>query len=323
MNQEDVKKTMEQICDFPIPATVSWKETAEKSLKGASYERKLLTQTYEGITIHPLYRKEDIAGLPFINVMPGQFPYTRGTSTSLPVKTPWEISQEIRESTPERFHCALKHDIQRGQNSLVIMLDQNVKLGIDPFDGKEAAGKEGLSICNAEDVKTALQSIEAADVPFHVETGEHPLPVFSLFLAALDGSVKELKGSIAADPFGAWVIKGELTYELEKIFNGMAEIVRWCQEQECPVKTILVSTSPYHNGGASAVEELAYALATAVTYIEELKERKIPPEEAAKRIRFQFSIGSDYFLEIAKLRAARSLWANVMAAIQRTKRQGR
>ncbi|WP_307195558.1 methylmalonyl-CoA mutase family protein [Neobacillus niacini] len=306
------KKIVDQFSEFAIPSYEQWREVTEKSLKGASFEKKLVTETYEGISLQPMYRKEDTDNLPFLQSLPGKSPFTRGTKT---LTNGWEINQEICVGTPTAFNKVAMHDLSRGQTSLNIVLDTPTKRGINANEAVSEVGKAGLSISGVNDVVDALKDIELAHVPLHLNAGANSLPILALFIAHLEKgerSVEELHGCIGMDPIAELVTNGRLNYELEDCYSLMADVTKWAIENTPNLQTILIHGNVYHDGGSSAIEELAFTLATGVEYLHALITRGVDIDKAASSIRFSFSVGSDYFMEVAKLRAARTLWAKIV-----------
>ncbi|MFJ7308863.1 methylmalonyl-CoA mutase family protein [Peribacillus frigoritolerans] len=306
------QKTIEQFSEFDIPSYEQWRELTEKSLKGASFEKKLVTQTYEGISLQPMYRKVDADHLPFLHSLPGKSPFIRGTRT---ISAGWEINQELDLGKPSAFNKVARDDLSRGQTSLNIVLDSPTKRGINVYDATLEVGKTGLSISGVTDVTNALKDIDLAHVPIHVHVGSNALPFLALLVAHCEQNgrlVEELHGCIGMDPITELITTGTLNYELEDSYSLMADVTKWAIENTPHLQTVLIHGNVYHDGGSSAVEELAFSLATGVEYLHALTTKGVDINKAARSIRFSFSVGSDYFIEIAKLRAARTLWAIIV-----------
>ncbi|MDQ1002155.1 methylmalonyl-CoA mutase [Neobacillus niacini] len=307
-----MKKVLDQFSEFEIPSYKKWREVTEKSLKGTTFEQGLVTETYEGILLQPMYRKEDAENLPFIHTLPGKAPFTRGTHT---LTNGWEINQEINVATPIEFNKVARHDLNRGQTALNIVLDTPTKWAVNATDVASEAGKAGLSISGIKDITNILEGINIKNVPIHVHAGANSLPLFSLFIAHLEQAelpVEDLCGCLGMDPLGELVTSGSLPYELADCYTLMTDLTKWANYHTPNLQTVLVHGNAYHNGGSSAVEELAFSLSTGVEYLHELTSRGVDVNIAARCIRFSFSMGSDFFMEVAKLRAARALWARIV-----------
>ncbi|MDE5412523.1 methylmalonyl-CoA mutase family protein [Alkalihalobacterium chitinilyticum] len=311
------KKALEPFWEFPVPSYDEWRQVTEKSLKGASFEKKLVTKTYEGISLQPMYQQKDTQDLPFIDSLPGQSPFLRGAGAVPSKEKAWEISQELTTSTPKQFNLVAKHDLARGQTVLNIVLDEVTKKGLNIEEAKQMVGQSGLNVTSVEDMKTAIEDIDLANIPVHIHAGANSLPVLAVLVGAAKNNnieVSQLQGVVGMDPIGQLVENGSIEYSLEECYNVMADTVKWSTENAPSLQTVLVEGTPYHNGGSSAVEELAFSLATGVEYLQALTSRGVSVKDAAKSIRFVFSVGSDYFMEISKLRAARILWSKIVTA---------
>lgn len=311
MNKETLFK------EFSVPTYEQWREAAEKTLKGASFDAKLLTKTYEGITLQPIYRQEDVEKLQHVHSQPGSAPYLRGTKAAGSREArSWEVSQEILAVDAEEFARIARHDLERGQTMLNVLLDSATLAGRNPdADHPEATGDRGLSVFSRDDLDIAFTAVNLEDVPIYVYAGPLALPLLTLFAAHLEAKGQDLskpRGCVGADPFAALLSAGSLPYSLATAFDGMAQAARWAGQNAAQLKTILVQGHPYHDAGGSAVQELAYALATGVEYVQALLDRGLSIEAIARQVQFAFSIGSNLFMEIAKIRAARLLWAAII-----------
>jgi len=304
--------------EFPKPTYEQWREQIEKSLKGASFEEKLITKTYEGISLQPLYRQEDIEQLPHLSALPGSAPYVRGTEALGYQTKPWDVCQELAYTSAKEFNAAAKHDLARGQTMLHVALDKATLAGTDPDRAQpDDVGLGGLSLSSMADVSQAFEDIDLSEIPVLAQTGAVGLPLLSMLFAHMRNQkqeVKKLRGCIGMDPLGVLAREGTLPVSLKTAYDTMAHVTSWVKERIPSLQTILVQGHPYHDGGGNAVQELAFAIATGVEYLRELDARGVSIDDAAMRMRFSFSIGSNFFMEIAKLRAARLLWAKVVHA---------
>ncbi len=304
--------------DFQSPSYDEWRKKVEIDLKGAPFEKKLITKTYEGINLQPIYTRKDIENLPQTDDVPGYSNLIRGTKVSGYVGKSWDVCQELPYGDAEEFNAALKSDLQRGQNSINVKLDTATKLGLDSdYAKKEEVGNGGLAISALKSITRAFDGIELEKYPLYIQAGFNSVPMLMALAAYLKKEGKEisaLKGAVEADPLGYLVENGEMPVSFEFAMNKMKLAAEWTKKNATGLKTISVSGIPYGNGGASAVQELAYVMATAVEYIEQLLERGLAIDEIAQSMRLSFNVGPFYFMEIAKFRAARVLWANIMDA---------
>lgn len=303
--------------EFDPASYEAWVTATVESLKGKPFD-KLISQTYEGIKLPPMLRQEDVAELDHPHTLPGQFPFVRGRSTLGYVAEPWAIAQELPYGTPQAFNAALRHDLMRGQTAVNLLLDRPTRAGLDPDRAAAGdVGRGGVSIAGANDLLSALDGVDLSAVPLFVRTGTAVLPILALLAVAVRRAgqdVTVLHGSLEADPLGELARRGTLPTSLEQAYDELALAVRWAAEHAPHLALITIHGYPYHNAGGSAVDELAFVLATAVATVRALQARGLPFETIAAHMQLAFSVGGDFFMEIAKLRAARLLWSQVAAA---------
>ncbi|MFN7251708.1 MAG: methylmalonyl-CoA mutase family protein [Anaerobacillus sp.] len=297
------------ICDFPIPSYEQWKIAVEKSLKGVPFAT-LTTKTYEDITLQPMYQKRDIANLSFVHSLPGEFPYVRGTEPLANQKS-WLVAQEINHPLPETVNEWLKNDLQKGVNAINLVLNEDIKVGTN---GNVCT--LGTSIYTLEDIETIFKDIELDHYPFMMQCGTN-VAILALIVSYFKKKkfpITRLRGCIGIDPLAMLLNAGTLRSGINSYLDQMAEIIRWKEEEGLDLKTIFIDGSPYHNSGASGVQELAFMLATGVYYIRELQNRGLTIDQIGSSISFSISIGSNLFMELAKVRSARMLWSNIIEA---------
>lgn len=304
--------------DFEPPSYEQWREVVEKDLKGVPFEKKLITKTYEGIDLQPIYTKKDLENLEFVNEYPGEGNFLRGKSASGYRKNGWEICQDIPYPMAEDFNATLKNDLSRGQNSISLPLDEATKLGLDAdYAEIGQVGKNGVSISALNSFRKSLNEIDITKYPLHINTGFSSLPMLSIFAAYLiDKNIdkSEVSGSITADPISYLIDKGNLPVSFDYLIKELKLVTEWSTKKTPNVKTIGVSGLGYHNAGANGIQELAYTLAAAVEYMNKLSEKGLDVNIIAKQMRFRFGVGSFFFMEIAKFRAVKILWSKITEA---------
>ncbi len=305
--------------DMFAPATYEeWRAAAEKALKGAPFEKRLITKTYEQILLQPIYNATDIAEVPHLNSLPGFAPFARDTRALGPVLERWQVAQELPYPTAAEVNQAALADLPRGLTTLNLPLDQATLTGMDPdVAAPTQVGAGGLSLATRDDARRLLANLDLSSLPLFIQVGAQALPVAALILAAAEEqgvTPDRLQGCLGADPLAALAARGTLPASLDRCYDGMAEWTRWAIAHAPRLRTIVVATHVYHNSGAHTVQELACALATGVAYLRAMQERGLSVNEVAPRIQFSCSVGSQFFLEVARLRAARMLWARVVAA---------
>jgi len=296
---------------FPETSFDDWRKTVEKDLEGVPFEQRLKTKTYEGIYLQFIYTKKDIENLPQIFNKPGFKNFARGTNVSGYLDNSWLIAQEIPYPIPEEFNSALKFDLERGQNAINIILDKSLQ---DLVTENEPDIK-GLTIQNLSDIEKAFDKIDLTKYQIFVKTGYsnlHFLMLFSTYAKQKGFDFKKITGAIESDPVGFAVSEGYLPIQTESIFDEMYEATKWSIKNFPGLKTIGINSLQYHNSGANIVQEIGCAISTAVEYIRQMIKRGLSIDEIACNIRFTLGISSLYFLEIAKLRAMKLLWAKVI-----------
>lgn len=307
--------------EFEKPSKEKWKEEATAALKGAPFDKVMFTKTYEGLTIEPIYCAEDIEGLPHLKSKPGFRPFVRSTRPNGFIKAPWRISQELTLAFPKEFNEEARFDIARGQTALNIVLDRATRNGLDPADAPEGdVGQGGVSLAVLADVSELFRDIDLDKVAVQSHAGATALPLIAMLDVALQDNEKgvnhiySVDACVGADPLAVLATDGQLPVSLGTAYDCLYQTTAWALKKSKKLQTIFVQGHPYHDAGASSTEEVAFALATATEYLREMAGRGLPVDHVAPRIRFGFSLGATFFMEIAKLRAARVLWAQIVAA---------
>ncbi|MBK5500955.1 methylmalonyl-CoA mutase family protein [Peribacillus sp. TH14] len=286
MELKDVKNIT-----FPKPSLEEWKEATEVSLKGKSVE-KLKTYTYEGITLNPLYtEKEDSAAK--TAELPGFFPFTRGITPTGYYEQPWLVVQPVSGITADEANEKMQAAFKRGQNVVA-------------YPARLLA--EGARI------EKLFNNIPLKELPVFIDLKGKQKEFFPQIKAVADLQKAQLKGVLAEDPIAEWLIGGQLPEDTDQYFAEWIKTVQDYQKVGPNLKTVLVNTAVFHNGGANAVQEIAYGLAVAVQYVLEGQKQGLSISEITEKIVFSFAVDSNYFMSIAKLRAARRLWAGLAKA---------
>ncbi|MEI7731997.1 MAG: methylmalonyl-CoA mutase family protein [Verrucomicrobiota bacterium] len=305
--------------EFPATTYEQWKKTVEAELKGAPFDKKLLTKTYEGITLQPIYCQKDLTQVAHLNSFPGFAPYVRGDKAAGYLTKSWDVSQEIVGACPSEFNAVARAAISRGLTAINLVVDQATRKGVDPDKALTGGvGERGLSVATLDDLDKALDGIDLSKVALFVRSGAAAIP-FAALLAALckkrNINLAEVRGCIEMNPIGVMVLEGQLPHSLNSGYDKMAQFMTWASTHAPRLQTVCVHSRSWHEAGGSAVQELAFTLATAVEYLREMNRRGLDVNLAAPRIRFAMTVGSNFFMEIAKLRATRMLWAQVIAAL--------
>lgn len=302
--------------EFTPPTDEEWKAACEALLKGAPFEKKMFTKTYEGITFDPMYTRKHTEDILPKGVMPGMGDYLRGVDAAGYIGKPWGIAQACDETLPAENNELLRHEHDKGATIYHIVLDTASRTGVDARQA-ETVGDTGTSVTTVEDMHVLLTGLDLAKFPLYVYAGANAVPLLALVAAARRASgedMAEVRGIVGADPIGALAADGKLPASLDAHYDSLAAAARWATVNAPHLRTVFVRSDVYSNGGANDVQEVAAVLATATAYLRALCERGLTIDEAASQIAFAFSMGANFFLQIAKLRAVRPLWAQIVGA---------
>lgn len=301
MSQPDSDdKTVDLFREFPSVSAYEWKAAVEKDLKGA-YSDKLVWKPYEDFKINPFYRKEDLKPLDYLtNTLPGEFPYVRGTKK---INNDWEIGEDIYEADIERANRTACNGIRRGLTSLTFICE----VGEDRIFG--------VPIQNQHDMSILLKDIPIEKTPVHFRCGEGAPAILALFIN--EAKKREippgaLRGSVDADPIKYLELRGSFYGRRQDSMDELRATISYLSEHMPAFKGLKVHSHHFHDAGATAVQELAFVLASGVEYLDWLTSADLTVDQVARHTAFSFSVGSNYFMEIAKLRAARLLWAQIV-----------
>ena len=303
---------------FTPSTPAEWRAAAEKLLKGAPFDQKMISHTDEGIDLQPIYTKENLLTRVEDLGVPGEAPYRRGTTVSGSVIQPWLIAQEFPYLTAEEANAALRDDMSRGQTAVYLPLDRATRLGLDADKVElSGVGSGGLSVASVEDLTTALGGLDLASTPVYLDADLGTPAVAAMLVACAEKAgvpADHLHGALTADPIGLLLSHGSLPCGLPAAFDRMHLVSLWAAKHAPDVRTIGVRSAVTHDAGADALQELACAMATGLEYLRAMIRRGMTVDDAAEQIWFSLSAGSRFFMEVAKLRAARILWSTIVRA---------
>ncbi|MFA7343378.1 MAG: methylmalonyl-CoA mutase family protein [Terrimicrobiaceae bacterium] len=295
--------------EFPPATYEEWRQAAEESLKGAPFDKKLVTSTPEGINLQPIYGKADLDALSLPESWPGLPPFVRGSTAAGNKKRAWLIAQELPCGCPDKFNAVLKSDLMRGQTSVALLPDAATRLGLDPDEAScGEVGGCGLSLTTLADASRAFAGVDFQAAPVLVFAGASALPLAGLLQAFSGG----FSGAVLADPLTEWARDGKLAISLDDACAEMAALSKWAVGKG--IRTAGIQANLWADAGGTAVEELAFGLATGAAYFRVLAAAGIPEDEIAPRFAMALSLGSNLFMQVAKLRAARLLWGRIAEA---------
>jgi len=305
--------------DFPTPTYDQWVAEVDKALKGAPFDKKMFTKTYEGITVRPIYTRQDWPSTGDPSGFPGATPFTRGSTAASNRVDDWDVRQIHSYPDPAKCNELILKELERGVTSLILRFDGAAKSGLDADgSGAEAlAGDDGIMIYSVDDLDLLLTGVHLDLAPICLDAGAQFLPAAGLLAGVWQKrgvSPDKALGSFNADPIGVLAKTGNLPVSVDAALEQMADLARHTAAAYENVTAVSVDTSPYHNAGASESHDLAASMATAVTYLRAMTAAGMDIDAACRQIVFTYSVDCDQFLAICKLRAARKIWARVAEA---------
>ena len=293
-----------------------WEKLAKKETKGRSVD-DLTWQTPEGITVKALYTAEDTADLSYMNNLPGFAPFKRGPKATMYAGRPWTIRQYAGFSTAEESNVFYRKNLASGQQGLSVAFDLATHRGYDSDHERVEGdvGKAGVAIDSVEDMKILFDSIPLDKVSVSMTMNGAVLPVMASFIVAAEEqgvSPEKLSGTLQNDILKEFMVRNTYIYPPSPSMRIVSDIIGYTS-QEMP-KFNSISISGYHmqEAGATNVQELAYTIADGIEYVRTAINSGMNVDKFAPRLSFFFAIGMNFFMEIAKLRAARILWATLM-----------
>ncbi|MDR1378075.1 MAG: methylmalonyl-CoA mutase subunit beta [Synergistaceae bacterium] len=295
---------------FPPASYEVWKAAAVAALKGASFEKSMFTQTYEGIQLEPLYTAEHTENLTFPKTYPGSDATLRGSSASGYLSRPWETTQPCNALSPSEANRQLLDELEKGLTTVGLRLDERTLYG----SSASTKNADGLSLSLLEDLEVLFEGVDLERYGLHVYAGPSAVSLLGYLAAFAQKRGSRLHGCVGADPIGAWLEKGKLFCDRDELFDEMAHTIYWTENHMPNMRTALLRGDVYHNGGASAVQEVGYVMAAAIETTRALRVRHLDVGVFARHLRFEFSLGSNFFMEIAKIRAARLIWSQIAEA---------
>jgi methylmalonyl-CoA mutase len=304
---------------FPPASYEQWRTLAEADLAGASFEQKLVTHTYEGIDLQPLFTRRDRPAEEDPEGFPGLPPFVRGGRAVGTVQTGWDLRQEHAHPDLAETNRAILDDLRGGVTSLLLRLDLAARGGLDPDDPAAAAtaGRDGLMGYQVHDLDAVLAGVHLPMIGVALEAGAAFLPAAALLVALWQRRgvpLEQACGAFNADPLAVLVRDGELPYSAETGLRLLGDLASWTAQNAPHVTAVRVGTAPYHHAGATAAQDIAFGIATGVEYLRAMSAGGLDVGTAARQILFSISLGTHHFLAIGKLRAARRLWAQVVEA---------
>ncbi len=293
-----------------------WKKLAEKELRGRPLD-DLDWHTPEGITVKPLYTEGDLEGIDTLGNLPGFAPFKRGVKATMYAGRPWTIRQYAGFSTAEESNAFYRKALAGGQQGVSVAFDLATHRGYDSDHPRVVGdvGKAGVAIDSVEDMKILFDGIPLDKVSVSMTMNGAVIPVLASFIVAGEEqgvSQEQLSGTIQNDILKEFMVRNTYIYPPEPSMRIVADIIEYTSNKMPRFNSISISGYHMQEAGATLVQELAFTLADGKEYVRAAIERGMDVDAFAGRLSFFFAIGMNFFMEIAKLRAARVLWARIM-----------
>ncbi len=295
----------------------AWTALAAKEMKGGD-PASLTWITLEGIEVKPLYTAADVDGLPQMGEMPGFAPFTRGVKATMYAGRPWTIRQYAGFSTAEASNAFYRKNLAAGQQGVSVAFDLATHRGYDSDHARVEGdvGKAGVAIDSVEDMKILFDGIPLEKVSVSMTMNGAVIPILASFIVAgeeqgVDRSL--LSGTIQNDILKEFMVRNTYIYPPEASMRIIADIIEFTSAEMPKFNSISISGYHMQEAGANLVQELAYTLADGREYVRAAIARGMDVDAFAGRLSFFFAIGMNFFMEAAKLRAARMLWHRIMS----------
>ena len=299
-----------------MPTRADWEKLARHDLRDQPLD-SLNWQTLEGITVKPLYTADDVAGLPQMQELPGIAPFTRGVRATMYAGRPWTIRQYAGFSTAEESNAFYRKALAGGQQGVSVAFDLATHRGYDSDHPRVVGdvGKAGVAIDSVEDMKILFDGIPLEKISVSMTMNGAVIPILASFIVAGEEqgvSRKALSGTIQNDILKEFMVRNTYIYPPEPSMRIVADIIEYTSAEMPKFNSISISGYHMQEAGANLVQELAFTLADGREYVKTATARGMDVDDFAGRLSFFFAIGMNFFMEIAKLRAARQLWHRIM-----------
>ena len=302
---------------FDSKTTTDWEKLAAKELKKDSSD-SLLWETPEGIQVKPLYTLADLEKLENVDTMPGFTPFTRGPKATMYAGRPWTVRQYAGFSTAEESNAFYRRNLAAGQQGLSVAFDLATHRGYDSDHPRVVGdvGKAGVAIDSILDMEILFKDIPLGDVSVSMTMNGAVLPIMALYIVAAEEqgvSQDRLAGTIQNDILKEFMVRNTYIYPPTPSMKIIADIIEYTSKYMPKFNSISISGYHIQEAGANNVQELAFTLADGIEYVKAALAKGLEVDQFAPRLSFFFAIGMNFFMEVAKLRAARFLWAELMS----------
>ncbi|KAK0052012.1 methylmalonyl-CoA mutase mitochondrial [Biomphalaria pfeifferi] len=298
-----------------VPIDEDWKKGAAKELKGHDVEKTLIWKTAEGINIKPVYTKADTVNV--AHEIPGKFPYTRGVYSTMYTHRPWTIRQYAGFSTVEESNKFYRDNIKAGQQGLSVAFDLPTHRGYDSDNPRVVGdvGMAGVAIDSVEDTKLLFDGIPLKDISTSMTMNGAVLPILAMYIVTGEeqgAKQSELAGTIQNDILKEFMVRNTYIYPPEPSMRIIGDIFEYTSKFMPKFNSISISGYHIQEAGADAILELAFTLADGLEYVRQGVNRGLNVDAFAPRLSFFWGVGMNFYMEIAKMRAGRKLWATLI-----------
>ena len=307
------------------PEAQAWREIAQAEMRDRELA-DLTSETPEGLEVKPLYTEADLEGLEGLRSTPGSPPYLRGPYATMYANRPWTIRQYAGFSTAKESNSFYRRNLEAGQRGLSVAFDLATHRGYDSDHPRVVGdvGKAGVAIDTVEDMKILFNQIPLDEMSVSMTMNGAVLPVMSFYIVAAEEqgvSADTLAGTIQNDILKEFMVRNTYIYPPEPSMRIVADIIEFTSKEMPRFNSISISGYHMQEAGATAVQELAFTIADGLEYVRSAMSRGLDVDAFAPRLSFFFAIGMDFFMEVAKLRAARLLWHRIMSRFEPKKPQ--
>ncbi|KAI8319341.1 methylmalonyl-CoA mutase [Martensiomyces pterosporus] len=297
------------------PLDPVWAKLATKECKGKDPEAILTWNTLEGIPVKPVYTSDDTKGIP--KELPGVYPYTRGPYATMYTYRPWTIRQYAGFSTVEESNRFYKANLAAGQQGLSVAFDLATHRGYDSDHPRVVGdvGMAGVAIDSVEDMKILFDGISLKDVSVSMTMNGAVLPILAMYIVAAEEQgtkYEEMRGTIQNDILKEFMVRNTFIYPPEPSMRIIGDIFAFTSKHMPKYNSISISGYHMQEAGANSVLECAFTIADGIEYIRTGIKAGMTVDEFAPRLSFFWCIGMNFYMEIAKMRAARRLWAHLV-----------
>jgi len=301
---------------FPKKTLEDWRALAVKECKGKQVE-ELTWETPEGIAVKALYTDADLEGLDYLDSMPGMAPFVRGPKATMYAGRPWTVRQYAGFSTAEKSNAFYRTNLEAGQTGLSVAFDLATHRGYDSDHPRVVGdvGKAGVAIDSVEDMKILFDGIPLQKMSVSMTMNGAVLPVMAMYIVAAQEqgvSIENLSGTLQNDILKEFMVRNTYIYPPAPSMRIVSDIIAYTSGHMPRFNSISISGYHMQEAGATCAQELAYTIADGIEYVRAAIDSGLDVDAFAPRLSFFFAIGMNFFMEVAKLRAARLLWSSLM-----------